>query len=43
MHPYNVLSSNRVSTKNCVGMHLVYIIIIPTILVCVPFYPTIPT
>ena len=43
MHPYTAFSSNRISTKNCVGMHLVYIYIIPTILVCVLFDPTIPS
>ena len=41
MHPYTVFSSNRVSTKNCVGMHLVCII--PTIVICVCLDPTIPT
>ena len=39
MHPYTIITSTeRVSTKNCAGMHL-----IPTIIVSVLFDPTIPT
>ena len=41
IHPYTTFSSNRVFMQNCVGMHLVYII--PTILVCLLFDPTIPS